>query len=141
MIGDAPRKTRGDEFQLHHICQEADEFMGFFSKGPGPRREAGIVREEFGIMMPDHARAGAGGRHDIIDAGECVHDIQRQRARGSPVAGIIGGLAAAGLGGHNDLAPGLFQKLHRSKAYRRAEQVDQTGDEKPDAGILRWACG
>ena len=55
------------------------------------------------------------------------------------VAGVVGGLAAAGLRRrHLDPAAGIFEQLDRGEADARPEQIDQAGDEqrRRSAGLL-----
>ena len=100
-----------------------------------------LVGEQLGIMLADHAGAGAGRRDDIVEAVEGRDDLPRDRLGIRPVAGIIGGLAAAGLRArHLDRAAGVFEQLHRGKAHGRAEEVDEAGDEQTYADRFFRHC-
>ena len=50
------------------------------------------------------------------------------------LAGIVGGLAAARLGRHLDITPGILEQPDRGKADRRTEEIDQARDEQADSG-------
>src|SRR5436190_5937513 len=88
-------------------------------------------------MHSDHSGAGAGGHDDVVKALESGNDIAGNCRRILTVAGIIGGLAAAGLGKRRiNAAARLLEELHRGKADAWPNEVDQAGDEQPDA-VLR----
>jgi hypothetical protein len=106
----------------------------------------GCVFEERGVVDAQHGGAGARRRDDVIQTGEGTHRLQGEVAGGIPIAGIVGGLTAAGLPfGHNDGATRRFEQMCRCEANRRAEQVYEAGDEEPDArrfgAFLRAALG
>ena len=63
--------------------------------------------------MPHHGGAGAGGRDDDLGIFESLEEVLRHRARLSAVAGVEGGLAAAGLGrGEFDLDADMLEDVH-----------------------------
>jgi hypothetical protein len=137
VIGRAARPLRRHAIHAAHIDEERDELVG--ARGEFPRlREAGrLVGEQFRVMQLDHAGAGAGRRDDVIIAGEGSDGLAPDRSGVGPVARIVGGLAAAGLGmRHLDRAARLFQKLHGGKADARPEQIDQAGHQQRDARRL-----
>ena len=97
--------------------------------------EVGIIGEKIGIVFGHHAAAGARGRDDVVAVGEGVHGLQGERLRIGPVARIEGGLAAAGLRGHGDLAARILQQFDGGEADAGAEEIDKTGDEEADARL------
>jgi len=54
----------------------------------------------------------------------------------SPIAGVVGRLAAASLGRQDDRAARGFEQLDRGEADRPADNVDEAGDEQSDAPLL-----
>ena len=91
-------------------------------------------------MGLDHAAAGAGRHHDVVEAVEFIQKFFGQVARRLAVAGIVAGLAAAGLlGRHHDFAAGRFQQFQSRKADFRPHHIDQAGDKQSDAHrVLVW---
>ena len=126
---------RGDGGHAQHVGQKAHELMALAREDLRPLREIGIIGEKVGVMFRHHAAAGARGRDNVIAVGEGVHGLQGEGARIGSVAGIEGGLAAAGLRGHGDLAARILQQLHGGEADAGAKEIDETGDEEADA----WA--
>ena len=102
-----------------------------------------LVGEELGVMLGEHARARPAGRDDVVAIGEGLDRAPRDRFRVGAVSRIIGGLAAAGLLGHEHPAAGVFEQLDRSEADARAHRVDEAGDEQADALLRarRSDCG
>ena len=85
-------------------------------------------------MRADHARTGTARRHHIVVGLEGGDDLGCDGAGVGAIAGVVGGLAAAGLRArHLDRAAGLLQQLDGGEAHRRPEQIDETGDEQADA--------
>ena len=134
MVGGTRRKGRIDLLDLPDPGEEGDELMGA-RRQLHSRLVVGRIRlEEFGIVLDDHAPAGARGGHHVIEAAEGGDHVAGEGGGGVTVARIEGRLAAAGLGfRHLDAAACIFQQLDRRKADRRAEQVHQAGDEQGDA--------
>ena len=86
-------------------------------------------------VVLQHATTGTRRHDDVIVAAKRVENPRGKVARRGAVAGIVGGLTAAGLRAwYFDLTSGLFQQPDRREADRRSMQVDQTGDEQRDAG-------
>ena len=84
--------------------------------------------------MLQHAGAGAGRRDDVVKLLKRRDHLFGNLPRILSVAGIIGGLAAAGLRArHMHLASGILQQLDGGKADAGAEQIDKAGDEQADA--------
>ncbi len=85
-------------------------------------------------MFGEHSGAGAGGGDDVIIAGEGGDDTDGEIAGGFAVAGVVGGLAAAGLGARDlDDAAGGFQQGDAGETDGRAVQVHQASDEEGDS--------
>jgi len=109
--------------------------MGATSEFDGRRVISAAGLEEFGVVLDDHAAAGARRGDDEIKALEGGDHVAGDGSGIRPVAGVEGGLAAARLGlGHLHRAAGILQQLHRGKAHGGAEQVDEAGDEQAYAG-------
>jgi hypothetical protein len=92
-------------------------------------------------MRPDHAGAGAGRRHHVVESFERRHDLARDRQRALLVAGIVARLAAAGLRlRHMDrvVAAALDQR-DGGEPHHRPIKIDQAGDEQTDVPALRGA--
>ena len=83
-------------------------------------------------MFGEHARAGAARRHDVVAFREGGDGLARDRLGVGAIARIIGGLAAAGLRGHDDLAARVLEQLDRREADARPDEIDETGDEQAD---------
>ena len=83
-------------------------------------------------MHLQHAGAGAGRRHHVIERLERLDHLGGDLAGGGAVAGIEGRLAAAALSRHFDDAAGVLHQLDGGKPDRGADEIDQAGDEQPD---------
>ena len=140
MIGHRALEARLDFFHLHHVGKEGgDQLEGAARQVIRRCTHLGIAGKERGIMLLQHAGAGARRRHHVIEAGEGGDYLARDGDCVLAVAGIIGRLAAAGLRRrHDHFAAGLLQQLHRGKADGRAEQIDQASDEQTDGDRRRW---
>ena len=94
-------------------------------------------------MAAQHAGAGARRGDHVIEALEGVHDLDGDRPGRGAVAGIIGGLAAAGLIERRlDPAAGVLEQADGGKGDGGAKQIGETGDEQPDArGIFLRSIG
>ncbi len=78
-----------------------------------------------------------GRRDDIVEALEGLDHLAGDGDGVLPVAGIIGGLSAAGLRTrHLDAGSSRFDELDRGKGDARPEQIDQAGDEQADKRAL-----
>ena len=116
-----------------HVGQEAHQLVGLCSEPLRARLPVRLVGEKRRIMLLDHAGAGAGGRDHIVVAFEGGDHAFRDRRGVTLVAGIVGGLAAAGLRlRHFHAASRVLQQLQRREADRGAEKVDETGHEEAD---------
>src|SRR4029453_4511424 len=94
-----------------------------------------IVGEKAGVVQLEHAGAGAGGRHDIVETLEGLDHLAGNRDGALWADAIIGGRAATGLrAGNLDPASAGLDQLDRRKGDARPEQVDKTGDEQADLG-------
>src|SRR6185312_4871685 len=122
---------RLDTFHPAHIGEEGDELVSALREMLGTLEQRRLVGEELGVMFLDHAAAGAGRHHDIVEALERIDDLARDRLGVGLVAGIVGGLATAGL--HRrylDRAAGFLEQLHGGKTDRGAEEIDEASDEQ-----------
>ena len=134
MIGRDAVIARGDVIAFHHVGEEGNELEGFGRQRVRNIGHNRIGGEEFGIVRLDHPAARAGRHHNVIEAFENIDDLACDRLGVVAIAGIKGRLPAAGLGGRNfDAATRLFQKLYRSEANGRAEEIDETRYEKRHA--------
>ena len=65
-----------------------------------------------------------------------MHQLQGEWARCGVIAGVVAGLATAGLRGrHDDFGAGGAQQLERGKTDARAHQIGKTGDEQAYAHV------
>ncbi len=93
-------------------------------------------------MFRQHTGAGAGRDDDVVVSREGFDHRPREVFGEPPVAGIIGWLAATGLQWDFDAAARIFEQLDGRPADRRAEKIDETGDEKADTRLQRKCpCG
>ena len=96
-----------------------------------------LVGDETRVVHLEHGGAGAGGHNDIIAIGEGADSLKGEGFGRGAVAGVIGGLAAAGLAFRNDhFAAGCFDQACGSKADGRPHEIDEAGHEKTGAGGL-----
>src|ERR1700734_1170463 len=101
----------------------------------GAKREIRLAREQFGIMLDQHAPARAARRADVVAVLERVDRLARERFRAVAVSRIVGRLPAAGLTWHDDLAAGVFEQFDRGESNARPDDVDEAGDEQSDARL------
>ena len=81
-------------------------------------------------MQPEHRRAAAGRRDDVIEAVERLDHIARDAGRDIARPRIVCRLAATGLATrHHHPATSPFQQGHGGEADARPEEIDQAGDE------------
>ena len=110
MIGDAAVVARGNAVHSAHVHQKGDQLVGALRQVLRALELRGIVDEHFRIMRTQLARTGARGHHHVIEALEGIHHLARERLSIGLVAGVVGGLTAAGLEpGHFDRAAGSLQ--------------------------------
>ena len=57
VIGDRSVVARRDLLDAHDVDQEADQFVRLCGETLGPLREIRLAREQFGIMLDQHAAA------------------------------------------------------------------------------------
>ncbi len=117
--------------------------MTLFGERLGALRVGRIVGEQLWIMQLQHAGAGPGGRHHIVEALENIDNLTRDRLSVGPVSRIEGRLATTGLGeGNFDPRACVLQQFDRGKANRGPEQIDQAGYEQADKrGLARRNFG
>ena len=135
MIGDRSVVARRDLLDAQDVDEEADQFVRLLGEALGPRRELGLAGEQVGIMLDQHAAARAARRDDVVAVLERLDRLPRQRLGGRAIAGIIRGLAAAGLARNDNLAAGVLEQLDRREPDARPDDVDEAGDEEPDARL------
>ena len=115
------------------------------ARRPARRRapsSRGSSSNSSGQMLAQHAGAGAGRRHDIVEAGKCPDQAASHAprwSRRSPElnAGWPQQVCARGT---STVQPACLQQLDRGEAHRRAEQVDQAGDEQGNSRLVGH-CG
>ena len=122
VVGDAGREARVDRRDAANVDEEADQLERARRK---VARRGAVGRsfiEQQGIVLLQHAGAGAGRHDDIVEAGEGIEQAARNRPRPGTVAGIIGRLAAAGLTfRHLADAARAFKQLACRKSHGWAE--------------------
>jgi len=144
VISDDAGEARADILDARHFEQESRKFPDtrFQSMDFGP--ELRIVLEKIRKMMRDHRRARARRHDDIFGIAKNVKKMPRDGARFVRVAGVEGGLAAAGLRlGEVDLITQAFQHLSDGDADLRKYLIDDAGDKQGNAraqsGSLPWS--
>ena len=115
--------------------------MVLAASGIGPRRQIRVVGEKFGIMLRDHAAAGAGRHDDIVKRSKASIICMASALVVCAVAGVEGRLAAAGLARHLDRAARILQELGGGEADARPDQIDEAGGEEGDAQRRRVSAG
>ena len=124
-----------------HGMQEVGELVRLASQSQGAFVPAGGFHEQARIVLHDHAHAGAGRRHHVVVALEAADEVLRQRSRGGDGAGVVAGLAAAGLcERHFHLAAGLFEQRDGRLRHGGAEHVHEATHEEGHAGSCRCGC-
>ena len=112
--GDRQRRRGGGEF--HDVDQEGGQLVGFRGELVGLGAQVGVVVEQMRHVFGEHAAAGAGRDHDVVIGGEGGDEAGGEVARGGAVAGIVGGLAAAGLGARH--LHGAPRRLQQARCWR-----------------------
>ena len=126
--------------EAEHVDQKRRQLEALGSERFGALGEIGILGEQARVMEPQHAGARARRRHHIVEALEGLDHLAGDRHGVAPVAGIIGGLPAAGLRArHLDPAAPRLDQLDRGKGDAWPEQIDEAGDEQADKRAL--LCG
>ena len=101
------------------------------SQQVGPSPVDGVIGEELAVVVSDHRGAGA-GRHDYRRRSVVL--VEKSPGEGLsvvPVAGVKGGLSAAGLGGvEGHFRAQRAQDAERGFAGLREKVVDDAGDEQ-----------
>ncbi len=133
-LGDRSVVARRHLFDAEHVDEETDEFVGFVGETLSLQRHIRFAREKLGIVRGEHAPAGTARHDDVVAVLERIDRLLRQIFGGRPVAGVVGRLAAARLARHDDLAAGLLQELDGGEPNRRADNVNEAGDEQSHAG-------
>ncbi len=134
VVGDTRLEGGIDAGKPAHVDEEGDELVHLGGEGFGARLPRGVACQQLGVVHFQHAGAGARRRHHVVMGFECRDGQARKLFCGRLVAGVVGGLAAAGLPCRDiDVAAGVRQQLGRSKSDRRPEQVDKASYEQADA--------
>ena len=139
-VGDGFGKASGDFFDMQHVDEKARELMGLFGEALGLGCEVGLVCEQIGVVAGEHASAGAARDNDVIAIRKRLDRLPRQGFGRESVARVIGGLAAAGLARNDDPAAGVLEELDGGEADGRPDDIDETGDEQPDARLFPRAA-
>ena len=115
--------------------RKRDQLVGLARRAHRRARATfGSSANSSGIVRLDHAGAGAGRRHDVIVGLEGRRSPARRCARvvaRSPE--LKAGWPQQVCAGTSTRAAGVLQQLHRGEADRRADQIDEAGDEQGDA--------
>ncbi len=136
MVGDDTVVTRRDRAHAEDVVDEGDELVDARGERLGLGAPGRVVGQERRVVLPEHAGARARRRHHVVEGLEGGDHLARDAPRRGAVARVVGGLAAAGLPArHLDPAARILEQLDRGEADRRAEQIDQAGDEESDAGL------
>ena len=135
VIGDRAGEGGIDLGHAAHVDQKADQLVDLGLERLGARLPGRLVGEEAGVVQLEHAAARARRRHHVVVGLERFDHLPGDGAGVGPVAGVVGGLAAAGLRRrHLDGASARLDQLDRREADARPEQVDQAGHEQADPG-------
>ena len=93
-------------------------------------KQLGIVLEDLREMMGNHRSAGAGRHEDVLGAAKDIQKVPGDLARFVCVAGVEGGLAAAGLRFWEiNLVAQPFQNLCDGDADLGKNLIDDAGNE------------
>ena len=133
MVGDSSIEARLHGLDLHDVDEKAHELVRLLREAFGLERHVRLAREQARVMRREHAATRPARNDDVVAIGECLDSLARQRLRRRAVAGVIGGLPATGLRRHDDRATCILEQLDRGEADRRADDVDEAGDEQSDA--------
>ena len=134
MIGDLALEAGRHPVAAQNIHEEGDELVALGRERHGAAGIAPIIGQELGKMGAQHAGAGAAGRHHMVEALEQIDHLAGDGMGGLAIAGIIGGLAAAGLKRRRlDQAARLLQELGGGQTHAGTEKIDEAGDEESDA--------
>lgn len=110
--------------------QKRGQLVALVRERFGALGEIGIFDQQARVMDPQHAGARPRRCHHIVEALEGLDHLAGDRHGVAPVAGIISGLPAAGLGArHLDLAAPRLDQLDRGKGDAWPEQIDEASDE------------
>src|SRR3984885_11404047 len=93
-------------------------------------KELGIVLEDLREMMGNHRSAGAGRHQDVFGAAKDIQKVPGNLARFFPIAGVEGGLAAAGLRFWEiNVVTQSLQNLRDGDADLGKNLIDDAGNE------------
>ncbi len=118
-----------------HIDQERGQLVAARGQTCGAQLPLHVVIEQRHEMLLEHANARARWRYDVVIRGERVDNLTGDGGGVTPIAAVVGGLAATGLLlRHLDTAAGTLEQLHRGETHAGPKQIDQTRHEKTDSG-------
>jgi hypothetical protein len=130
--GDAGGKARAEIGDTELGDEEIREFPDAGGKGRGGGGVRG-VREEFTVKDLEHRAAGTGRDDDGFGVLEGLQDLEGDGAGLVPIAGVEGGLAAAGeIFRIFDAMAEAFKDLDDADADARKGEVHEAGDEHGD---------
>ena len=134
MIGAAGGEIGLDLGAGPHLDQELGELIGLRrQERGGARGPAASSGEQLRIMALDHAAAGARRRHHVVVALEGGDHLRAMERAFAPIAGIVTGLAAAGLaGGTLTRQPESSSSLTAAKPMLGRNKSTRQGNEQGD---------
>jgi hypothetical protein len=134
VVGDDAVESRADIFYARDFEEESRKLPNSRLQAMDLGEELGIVFEDVREMMRDHGCARARGHDDVFRIVEDVEEMPGDGARFIRIAGVEGGLAAAGLGrGEIDLVAQAFQHLSDGDANLRENLIHDAGDKQRNA--------
>lgn len=120
------------------LDEEIGELPDFVRQGLGGLGLRPVL-EELGVEGFDHGAAGTGGDDHDLCVAEGVKDGGGDGTGFVPVAGVEGGLAAAGgVLGANDAMTESFQDADHGHSDFWIQRVDEAGDEEGDGHGRGW---
>jgi hypothetical protein len=134
VIGDDTVESRSHILDAGHFEQESRKLPDSRLQTMDLGEQRGIVLEDVREMMRDHGCARAGGHDDVFRIAEDVQEMPGDGARFVRIAGVEGGLAAAGLGFWKiHLVAQALQHLSDGDADLRENLIHDAGDKQRDA--------
>jgi hypothetical protein len=105
-------KLRVERFDACHVDEKIGQFVHTRRKALIAACELRIIAKQIGVALADHAAARPGRDDDVVELLEFLERFFGQVTGQRAIAGVVGGLPAAGLRGrHHDVVTGLFQQL------------------------------
>ena len=142
MISNRSHKFRSRRLDFENVYEKARQLKTFCCECARTSRLIRFIYEKFWIMLEQHAGAGAAGRDHVVAIPKSGDHLSGHAPRGASIAGIVGGLAAAGLIRHNDFATCVFKQFDRCEPYARPKKIDEASHEQAYAELaFRWRIG